>query len=160
MIVKEPVVLIYKRTHKGDPSPDGIFGIHDCMGSVRNRKYDAVIGIGGKQPLPKDKDIAWKINWIGINPTKDFGVKKSKGPLVTFDRFCLFDESGDQVADIAPNLYKYMYEGARRVVMSTSLPGEIYEEVKRILSLIDDCPPSTFTLKELSIPACANENCS
>lgn len=40
--------LIYKRTHSGDPdSESGVFGNHDCMGSVKGWQYDAVIGIGG-----------------------------------------------------------------------------------------------------------------
>ena len=37
--------LIYKRTHKGDPDKQGRFGIHDCMGRVRSRDFDAVIGM-------------------------------------------------------------------------------------------------------------------
>jgi len=40
-------ILIYKRTHTGDPDLKGRFGIHDCMGRVRDYDYDAVIGVGG-----------------------------------------------------------------------------------------------------------------
>ena len=39
--------LIYKRTHLGDPDLFGTFGINDCMGEVRARQFDAVIGVGG-----------------------------------------------------------------------------------------------------------------
>ena len=140
---QQPVVLIYKRTHTGDPNSEGIFGINDCMGHVRNRKYEAVIGIGGKQPCRGDKDIAYKINWIGIGPTQHDGNCNHRGVCVTFDKFCLYDEKGSLVKDIAPNLYTYMYEDAdRRVVMSTSLPLDVYEEVVKILELAEKCPPS------------------
>src|SRR5437867_10741882 len=40
-------ILTYKRTHNGDPDVYGCFGIHDCMGSVRDLPFDAVIGVGG-----------------------------------------------------------------------------------------------------------------
>ncbi len=75
---QQPVVLIYKRTHRGDPDSKGVFGIHDCMGSVRSREYDAVIGIGGKQPWGGDEGIALRINWVGINPIKHEG--SNRGP--------------------------------------------------------------------------------
>ena len=40
-------VLIYKRAHPFDPNEDGVFGCQDCMGAVRARRFDAVIGVGG-----------------------------------------------------------------------------------------------------------------
>ena len=40
-------ILVYKRTHVGDPDVAGRFGINHCMGSVRGYHYDAVIGVGG-----------------------------------------------------------------------------------------------------------------
>lgn len=142
----EPVVLIYKRTHKGDPCSKGVFGVYDCMGKVRNRKYDAVIGIGGKCPDVGHEDIAYKINWIGIMPEKmPPKSNKHRGPWVTFKKFCLYEEDGECVKKIAPELYDYMYgKPQRRVLMSTSLPpgSEIFSEVKKILSLADDCSPS------------------
>lgn len=140
----KPVVLIYKRTHKGDPDYQGIFGIHDCMGQVRNWNFDAVIGIGGKSPWHDDKDIAEKVNWIGIGVSKDFTW--GKPPIITFDYFCLFDENGRLVEDIAPNLYKYMYVDQHvRVVKSTYLNSKnpiMYDEVLKILALAKDCPAS------------------
>jgi hypothetical protein len=62
--------LIYKRTHIGDPDESGIFGVHDCMGQVRRWPFDAVIGVGGKNPWKDHKGIAYKINWIGLRPRK------------------------------------------------------------------------------------------
>ena len=50
-------VLIYKRTHTDDPDRLGQFGINDCMGKVRDRDFDAVIGIGGISAQPRSKNI-------------------------------------------------------------------------------------------------------
>jgi len=43
-------ILTYKRTHTGDPSPDGVFGVHDCMGRIRDLSYDAII-------VPQQRDF-------------------------------------------------------------------------------------------------------
>jgi hypothetical protein len=40
-------VLVYKRPHTGDPDAVRRFGVNDCMGSSRCRRFEAVIGIGG-----------------------------------------------------------------------------------------------------------------
>ena len=61
-------MLIYKRTHNGDPDRFGHFGINDCMGQLRARRFDAVIGVGGIGAEPKSLGIAGKVNWIGIGP--------------------------------------------------------------------------------------------
>lgn len=138
---QQPVVFIYKRTPRGDPDYRGVFGINDCMGSMRNREFDAVIGIGGKQPCLGDEEIALKINWIGITPVKH--GSENRGSLVTFSKYLLYDEKGPFINDIAPKLYKYMYIGThRRSLMSTSLPSNIYDEVKKILKLANKCSPS------------------
>lgn len=142
MKIQHPVVLIYKRTHRGDPDSNGVFGIHDCMGSVRKREYDAVIGIGGKRPWRGDEEIALRINWVGVSPIKHEG--SNRGPHVTFSIFCLYDDKGPYIYEIAPKLYKHMYLDAhRRVVMSTSLSSNIYDEVKEIIKLAKKGSPST-----------------
>ena len=46
-------VLIYKRTHPFDPNAEGVFGCEDCMGAVRRRRFQAVIGVGGLGAEPK-----------------------------------------------------------------------------------------------------------
>lgn len=138
---KYPKVLIYKRTHRGDPGPDGVFGIHDCMGSVRDREYDAVIGIGGVRPWKGEEGIAYKINWIGIAPTKHIG--DGRGPLVTFGKYILFDDKGPLLEDLAPNLYNHMYVDVhRRLIMTPSLPEVIQKEINVILNLAEKSPPS------------------
>lgn len=150
MTNNHPLVLIYKRTHRGDPDSNGIFGIHDCMGSVRNRKYDAVIGIGGKQPWQGDEDIALRINWIGIDPIKQ--TSNSRGPLVSFSKYCLYDGNGPFITEIAPKLYKHMFIDAnRRSVMSSSLPSDIYVEIQDILKLANKCPPTRGLSKRTKV---------
>ncbi len=62
-------ILVYKRTHIGDPDEHGRFGVDDCMRSVRGWNFDGVIGIGGVSP--SDRAIARKINWVGRFPRRD-----------------------------------------------------------------------------------------
>ena len=66
-----PRVLIYKRTHTGDPNTDGVFGCSDCVGRVREYGFDAVIGIGGISVMPQLQGIGGKVNWIGLGAHKE-----------------------------------------------------------------------------------------
>jgi hypothetical protein len=127
--------LIYKRTHTGDPNKTGVFGVHDCMGRIRRWNFDAVIGVGGKSPWRGYEDIAYKINWIGVNATKaDTRKRRWKGPLVMFERFVLYDEIGPKLKQLAPKLFKYMFEDRHvRAVTSRSLPAGMQKEISRIL---------------------------
>ncbi len=130
--------LVYKRTHTGDPNESGIFGIHDCMGRVRGWSFDAVIGVGGKSPWRGHEDIGLKITWIGINPRKTEAPGPSNGPLVEFECFVLWDETGPDLKTLAPHLFRYMFEDQHvRHVMSRSLPSEMQEEVTTILRLAE-----------------------
>ena len=116
--------LIFKRTHKGDPDESGIFGCHNCMGKIRGWKFDSVIGIGGKKPWKEHKDIALKINWIGLEP-EEVGYYKS-GPLVAFKHFCLFEEKGQDLKTVAPQIFKYMFQDKnRRFIKSPRRPDNI-----------------------------------
>ena len=137
-------VLIYKRTHVGDPNDHGIVGCHDCLRSVRSRDYDAVIGIGGIGGEPQSHGIARKVNWVGIGPHKivdpKIGISR---PLVRFDHFSLFDRQGPELVSIAPGLAKHMYETNRRVVMSDRLSAILKREVQEIIQMAIDAPPST-----------------
>ncbi|HNW97987.1 MAG TPA: hypothetical protein PKK00_06215 [Bacteroidales bacterium] len=135
-------VLIYKRTHKGDPKKEGIFGNQDCMGRIRNWNYDAVIGIGGKTAWKEDLDIKYKINWIGLEPKKIKSNDGRKCDKVVFSHFELYEGKGVKIKDNYPNLFKYMYESGKRFDMSSDLPKDVYEEVKQILDSIKDCPKS------------------
>jgi hypothetical protein len=145
-----PEILVYRRTHTGDPNNDGVFGCHDCMGNVRDISYDAVIGIGGSKPDPGDKGIKERITWIGIgpdpiNPTKDIkNLERFRGQLITFDKFIFLNENDDlsSVEYAAPRLYTYMFEEGRIPRYAKNFPPEIYAELKKILKLADQAPPS------------------
>jgi hypothetical protein len=83
------------------------------MGGVRDRDIRAVIGIGGIGAEAQARDIAGKINWIGIGPHKSpkRGKRSSewRGPLVTFDHFRVFGTDGPELQHLAPVLAKRMY---------------------------------------------------
>ena len=124
--------LIYKRTHRGDPDDQGIFGIHDCMGNVRGWEFDSVIGIGGSAPDPGHEDIAGKVTWIGLGP--EIVGSTSRGPLQKFKWFRRFDEIGPELKKLAPSLFAHMFVDRHiRALLSQNLQDAEKEEVKRIL---------------------------
>jgi|ERR1022692_1151796 hypothetical protein len=138
--------LVYKRTHNGDPDSLGQFGIHDCMGSVRARDYEAVIGVGGIGDEPRKHGIAAKINWIGVGPHK-FG--RADRPLVTFDHFLYFGEKGPPLNQYAPSLANHIYGRNVRTLMSFTDQERV--EVNRILALAKRAPcspASSISVKE------------
>jgi hypothetical protein len=109
-------ILTYKRTHTGDPNPEGIFGIADCMGKVRGYDYDAVIGVGGTGSEPHSHGIDGKITWIGVHPKKHIRTGL-RGPLITFERFVLFDANGPMLSALGPALAKRMFVGRARYLL-------------------------------------------
>jgi hypothetical protein len=126
--------LIYKRTHKGDPSSRGLFGEYDCMGRVRGYPFDAVIGVGGVGSEPREEGIAGKLTWIGVGARKIRGSYED--PSVKFEHFVLFDEKGKSLDRIAPNLARRMYRDyGPRFVYSDRLSDREQEEVERILKM-------------------------
>jgi hypothetical protein len=131
-----PRVLIYKRTHPGDPTPEGVFGFEDCMGSVRTRRFDAVIGVGGTSSEPRAYGIDRRLNWVGVGAhILERWPLGYRGPLITFDRFILLEDEGPNLSQIAPALAQHVYGMHRRVVMSDSLNDALLEEVAGILKL-------------------------
>jgi hypothetical protein len=130
-------VLVYKRTHHGDPDQYGQFGINDCMGRVRARDFDAVVGVGGIGSEPRKAGIAGKVNWIGIGPHKRPG---RRGPIVTFDHFLDFGVNGPDFTHLAPRLAARMYG---RNVRSTNYDvNGPRDEIADILSLAKNALPS------------------
>jgi hypothetical protein len=122
-------ILVYKRTHIGDPDQRRQFGINTCMGSVRGFAYDAVIGVGGFSRWPRELGIAGKVTWVGRNPRKSPNPKDSRGPLVTFalGDFRLMDEAGPQLEVVAPALAARLY-GAKARFIFRALDGAAYRE--------------------------------
>jgi|HubBroStandDraft_6_1064221.scaffolds.fasta_scaffold382330_2 hypothetical protein len=132
--------LIYKRTHEGDPGPQtGVFGNHDCMGTVRGWRFDAVIGIGGIRPWPECKGIARRLTWVGIGPHK---IGEPSRPRVMFDHFRYYRNGGPLLKEKAPALARRMYDKNVRVITSCSLSSEERLDVERILGLARNAPPS------------------
>jgi hypothetical protein len=138
-------ILVYKRTHDGDPDENGCFGICDCMGALRDWEYHAVIGVGGIGPEPRKNRIAGKINWIGIGPRKirqrGRGWLGWRGSLVTFDHFRDFGIGGRKFRSMAPTLAKRMYSRNVRVVIVDS-SERAWAEVMRIVRLAKDAESS------------------
>src|ERR1700722_17931671 len=117
-----PRVLIYKRTHTGDPTPEGVFGLSDCMGWVRAREFDAVIGVGGTSVEPRSCGIDGRVTWVGVGARRSASIPVGyRGPIVEFDRFRLFEKDGPRLDSIAPGLARHLFAIHRRVVMSDRL---------------------------------------
>jgi hypothetical protein len=134
-------VLVYKRTHTGDPDPEtGTFGCNGCMGGVRGWDFEAVIGIGGIGAEPLSYDIAGKVTWIGIGP-HHIDVGDNHGPGVQFEHFVLDDTKGKNFRKLAPKLSKRMYDDGIRVVLHDLNDAE-RAEVAGILKLAKNAPPS------------------
>jgi len=132
----QPIVLIYKRTHTGDPNPDGVFGLSDCMGRVRARDYDAVIGVGGLSAEPQARGIAGRITWVGVGARRSESIPAGhRGPIVEFDQFKLFDETGPLLDSLAPALAQHLFGVHRRVVMSDNLTATMQREITKVLVL-------------------------
>ncbi len=133
-------ILIYKRTHRGDPDAMGIFGINDCMGTVRDYHYDAVIGVGGIGDEPQAHSIAGKINWIGIGPRK-VRAAYGRGSLVTFDHFEFYDTAGPDFRAVAPHLAARIYDNNIRIVLDALTPTE-QSEAAAIVRRASSAPSS------------------
>lgn len=147
-------VFIYIRTHINDPCECGTFGVCDCMGSFRNYNYDAVLGIGGKSPWKGCENIAQRLTWVGICPHKkdppagktcSETKKRFRGPLVTFEHFCLMNEKGPLLSECAPWLNDHLFpEGKhRRYIMSKNLSDQkIRYEIEGLMKEYHNCPSS------------------
>ncbi len=122
--------LIYKRTHKGDPDATGQFGVEDCMGQVRSYDFEAVIGVGGIGHEARAEGIAHLVNWIGIGAQKS--GKRRRGPLVTFERFHLFEDRGPDFRNILPGIARRLYRknGPRFLVCEVSEADLVLEQAK------------------------------
>lgn len=141
---KPPRILIYRRTHAGDPSREtGEFGVHDCMGRIRDWAFDAAIGIGGKKPWPGYEEIAEKITWVGVGvdqkraPSEreksDANKHQFGGHILKFHRWIVLDEDGPLLKDVSPILHKYMFSDGRIPRAALNFSGDIGRELNRII---------------------------
>ena len=125
-------VLIYKRTHTGDPDANGNFGIHNCMGQIRKYDFDVVIGVGGISKEPKMFGIDRKINWVGTGATKKTVNGKT---IVNFEYFCLLEQEGPSFELIAPTLAERIYGKNTRFILKKYSVSE-REEAKKLIETI------------------------
>ena len=154
-------VLIYKRTHPFDPNEGGVFGCQDCMGTVRWRRFDAVIGVGGIGAESRGWGIDRRLNWVGIGAHQSQSIPAgSRGPLVTFDPFLLLEDQGPELKTIAPALARHVYTVHRRVVMSDGLSPRIQRDIRKILSLtLPRARNSLFALRRPFVAGCSSNGC-
>lgn len=133
-----PNVLIYKRTHPGDPSPFGEFGNEDCMGQVRNFGFDFVIGVGGIGPEARSHHLNGKINWVGRWPTRGPHPWSKRGELVTFapGDFRIFEESGPLLRNVSATLNNRVYKNRNRFLFDALTKRERLEAVQVITKLL------------------------
>jgi hypothetical protein len=144
-------ILVYRRTHTGDPDPvTKEFGIHDCMGRVREWEYRSVIGVGGVKPDYGDEGISKRITWVGIGrrpsprcaDLTDIKRMQDSNPnfqgfrakIISFDEFFLWDAAGPLVKNCCPELYRYMFKEHRipRAAVG-SIPDHIRTELSAFL---------------------------
>lgn len=147
-------VLLYKRTHIGDPNSGGCFGCSDCMKSIRKYDFDAVIGVGGINPMRDDPEngrknsaLKRKINWIGIGRITRPGPRRHKGPNIYFRKFRLFGTDGTE----GPLFKKYakilahrMYDlehPPRWLIIDETMKKE-WREIEKVLRLALRAPAS------------------
>jgi hypothetical protein len=115
-------VLVYKQTHLGDPDLGGSW--RHCMGPIRLRAYDAVVGIGGSSGEPQEWGIADKITWVGVGPQVYYGV-------VRFERYCSFGNQGPLVDDRLPMLTRKMKKARNRMILDDDEIDKFVEEAMK-----------------------------
>lgn len=133
-------MLVYKGTHNGDPGANGCFGAYDCMGTVRDWEFDAVIGIGGIGPAAQSNAIDGKINWIGIGAHKRY-VEDKRGPEILFEHFLDFGADGPDFANLAPRLAVRMCSDNVRSLLDGMSDAE-QNEAEGIVPMAEGEPPS------------------
>jgi hypothetical protein len=110
------------------------------MGRVRAWDFDAVIGVGGLGSEASSHRLDDKVNWIGIGARKTSSFH-GRGPIVTFDRFVLYEADGPLFHELAPVLAKRLYGSNVRVLLR-DISRKEQKEVARILRLARNGRPS------------------
>ena len=132
--------MLYKQTHFGDPDPlRGVWGDTDCMGIVRNRDFDAVIGIGGDTAEPW---IAGKLTWAARGPHQIGQIAGNR--ILNFDHFLHMGSKGPLLETDYPLIARRMREAGRGPVSHSLGATRFDQEIESILLvLIRFAPPST-----------------
>jgi hypothetical protein len=91
------------------------------MGQIRDFDFQAVIGVGGIGEEPESYGIDRKINWVGIGPKINTGVRGlRRAEIIEFEHFVLLDAAGPLLSDMAPNLARRIYSGSDYIMNSYS----------------------------------------
>lgn len=101
------------------------------MGQVRDYDFDAVIGVGGIGQEPKSYGIDGKINWVGINASKEH-VALGYPSIVHFEHFVLLEDKGPLLSSLAPNLANRLYDTGARFLLNSYTQIEKNEAQKII----------------------------
>lgn len=137
-------ILIYKRTHDGDPDTSGCFGIEDCMGRVRSFGFDGVIGVGGVSAWPVSQGLDRKINWLGRHPQPVPSPKpRARAPALQFNAsdFALFEHFGPQLFSLSPALARHVYGSRLRYFVVA--PGDaFYADACNIITALLSASPN------------------
>jgi hypothetical protein len=97
--------------------------------------------VGGLSAEPQACGIARRITWVGVGARRSDSIPVGyRGPIVEFDRFKLFDETGPKLDSLAPALAHHLFSIHRRVVMSDRLNDTMQREIIKILDLVSGSP--------------------
>ena len=110
------------------------------MGTVRDREYDALVGVGGIGTDAVSNCIDGQVNWIGIGPHKVY-VENKRGPEVMFDHFRSYGTDGPNFRTPAPVLAERMYAYNIRSILGGLSAAELAEAIT-IVQQAADWPPS------------------
>jgi hypothetical protein len=133
-----PSALIYKRTHPGDPDGLGRFGNEDCMGRVRDYRYDFVIGVGGTSSEPRSHCLDRKINWVGRWPKRrDHPMPGARADLIEFapGDYVVMEERGPLLQSLSQMLATRVF-GTRNRFLNGSLSLVERREAARVVNKI------------------------
>ena len=154
-------ILIYKRTHVGDPDSRGRFGNEGCMGRVRGYSFDAVIGVGGISGQPRRQGLSGKINWVGRNPRLSRNSVDPRGPLASFGAvdFRLFEHQGPSIWTCAPLLARRVFRNNARFVFRSLTGAEQREAEQLIKRILDEGEFDRLQLTD-EVPTSCSDPCN
>lgn len=139
-----------------------MFGVHDCMGQIREYDFDAVIGVGGIGQEPKSYGIDGKINWVGIHSQKT-QLAPGYPSVVNFEYFVLLENEGPLLSSLAPNLANRIYNSSARFLLKSYTEKEKIEAKRIIDWALKDCKNQKMTRKNHNpkiTNGCSKRGCS
>jgi len=134
-------VLICKQRRPHDPNAaSGIWGESDCWGSVRNRNFDAVIGIGGSTAEPW---LAGKLTWAALFPHQIDQINGNR--ILNFEHFLHLGSKGPLLETDYPLIARRMNDAGRAPLLHNLGATPFDLEIKRIWVIVELAPRSAGT---------------